>query len=59
VKRLIRSLEEKDPVIAMNIFRSMENVTLPMVLGYKDDAGCRHDFLTRYENGELGENKES
>jgi tRNA 2-thiocytidine biosynthesis protein TtcA len=50
IKRLIHSLEEKDPVIAMNIFRSMENVTLPMVLGYKDDEGRHHDFLERYPN---------
>ncbi|MDD6667894.1 MAG: ATP-binding protein [Lachnospiraceae bacterium] len=50
IKRLIHSLEEKDPVIAMNIFRSMENVTLPMVLGYKDDEGKHHSFLERYPN---------
>ena len=50
IKRLIHSLEEKDPVIAMNIFRSMENVTLPMVLGYKDDEGKHHGFLERYSN---------
>lgn len=50
IKWLIHSLEEKDPVIAMNIFRSMENVTLPMVLGYKDDEGKHHGFLERYSN---------
>lgn len=50
IKRLIHSLEEKDPVIAMNIFRSMENVTLPMVLGYKDAEGKHHGFLERYSN---------
>lgn len=48
IKRLIHQLEEKDPVIAQNIFRSMENVDLPMVLGYKDKTGIHHSFLDGY-----------
>ena len=47
VKELIRTLEEKDPVIAKNIFRSVENVNLSTVIAYKQN-GVKHHFLEDY-----------
>lgn len=48
VKQLIKQLEDRDPVIAMNIFRSVENVNLSTVIQYKDKAG-KHHFLDTYD----------
>ena len=47
VKNLIRELREKSPYIEMNIFRSVENVNVNTVIGYKKD-GVRHHFLDEY-----------
>lgn len=47
VKELIRELRKKSPYIEMNIFRSVENVNLSTVIGYKKD-GERHHFLDEY-----------
>ena len=47
VKELIKSLEERDPVIAKNIFRSVENVNLATVIAYKKN-GIKHHFLEDY-----------
>ena len=44
IKELIHELAQKDPVIEYNIFRSVENVNLNTVIGYKQD-GVRHNFL--------------
>lgn len=52
IKALIRSMEKKNPYVAKNIFRSVENVNLNTVIGYKKD-GERHHFLDEYkERGE-------
>jgi tRNA(Ile)-lysidine synthase TilS/MesJ/rhodanese-related sulfurtransferase len=48
IKELIRQLAEKDPVIESNIFRSVENVNLNTIVGYKQD-GVRHHFLDTYD----------
>lgn len=47
-KELIRSLEKKDPGVAMNIFKSAFNINMNMILGYKDDLGY-HFFLDDYD----------
>ena len=47
IKELIHELAKKDPVIEYNIFRSVENVNLNTVIGYKQD-GVRHNFLDTY-----------
>lgn len=47
VKALIKMLAEKDPVVEMNIFRSVENVNLNTVIAYKQDA-VKHHFLDEY-----------
>ena len=55
VKRLIHKLEQENPYVAKNIFRSVENVNLNTVIGYKKD-GVRHHFLDTYEDA--GKTKE-
>lgn len=47
VKELIKGLAERDPVVEMNIFRSVENVNLNTVIAYKQD-GAKHHFLDEY-----------
>ena len=49
VKRLIHSLEQENPYVAKNIFRSVENVNLNTVIGYKKD-GVRYHFLDTYDD---------
>ena len=46
-RELIRQLEKTNDNLKGNIFRSMENVMLGAVLGYKKD-GVRHSFLDDY-----------
>lgn len=48
IKELIHELAQKDPVVEYNIFRSVENVNLNTVIGYKQD-GVRHNFLDTYD----------
>ena len=47
VKELIKNLAQKDSVVEMNIFRSVENVNLNTVIAYKQD-GIKHHFLDEY-----------
>ena len=47
VKALIDDLNKKYPHIDANIFKSMENVNLNMVLGYKI-GDEKHNFLDEY-----------
>ena len=49
IKELIHELAQKDPVIEYNIFRSVENINLNTVIGYKQD-GVRHNFLDTYDD---------
>ena len=49
IKELIHSLEKQNPYVAKNIFRSVENVNLNTVIGYKKD-GVRHNFLDNYDS---------
>lgn len=48
IKNLIRQLKEVNPTIESNIFKSVENVNLNTVIGYKKD-GVRHHFLESYD----------
>ena len=51
-------LEERDPVIVKNIFRSVENVNLATVIAYKQD-GVKHHFLEGYDaKGKIREPEE-
>ncbi len=46
-KKLIARLKKQNPQIDINIFRSMENVNIDTVIGYKKD-GKKHSFLEDY-----------
>ena len=47
IKLLIRKLKETNPFIEGNIFKSVENVNLDTVVGWKS-GGIRHSFVERY-----------
>lgn len=49
MKELIRQFRQKDEIIEKNIFRSVENVNLAKVIGYKKDKK-KYNFLENYEN---------
>lgn len=46
-KKLIAKLKENNPYIEGNIFKSVENVNLDMIIEYKQN-GIRHNFLDDY-----------
>ncbi len=48
MKALIQKLTEQNSLIAYNIFKSSENVSLDTLLGYKLD-GEKHSFLEQYD----------
>ena len=48
VKHMIAQMKKTNPFVESNIFRSMENVNLDTVIGYKQN-GVRHHFLDDYE----------
>ena len=48
IKHLISQLKETNPQVEYNIFRSVENVNLDTVIGYKQ-GGVKHSFLDTYE----------
>ena len=48
VKELIRNLKEVNPFVEGNIFKSVENVNIDTVVGYKQ-KGVRHHFLDDYD----------
>ena len=47
VKKLIAKMKETNPFVESNIFKSVENVNLDTVIGYKA-KGNRHHFLDEY-----------
>lgn len=48
IKVLIAELEKREPQIANNIFKSVENVNLSTIIAYKDKNGERHRFTDDY-----------
>ncbi len=48
VKALIRQMKKTNPLVEAHIFRSVENVSLDAVIGYKS-AGQRVHFLDHYD----------
>lgn len=52
VKELIREMKKRNPFVEGNIFKSVENVNLDTVVGYKA-GGVRHIFLEDYDK-EIG-----
>ena len=49
IKSLISELREKSPYIEANIFKSVENIHLNAIMGYKTPDGNRHYFLDNYD----------
>lgn len=47
-KKLIESLTKKNKQVEQNIFQAANNVTLDMILGYKN-KGIKHSFLDYYD----------
>ena len=48
-KELIKELHKTNPLVENSIFKSLENVQLDTLLGYKQN-GIRHSFLDNYDN---------
>lgn len=48
IKKLINDLRKKNPYIEYNIFKSMENINLTQIIGYKLENE-KHCFLDTYE----------
>ena len=49
IKKLIAELKKTNPFVEGNIFKSVENVILDTVVGYKA-KGVRHNFLDTYDD---------
>lgn len=49
IKKLIAELKKTNPFVEGNIFKSVENVNLDTVVGYKA-KGVRHNFLDAYDD---------
>ena len=49
IKQLIAHLNEGNPQVVMNVFRSVENVKLNKIISYKKD-GVIHSFLDGYDD---------
>ena len=49
IKKLIAELKKTNPFVEGNIFKSVENVNLDTVVGYKA-KGVRHNFLDIYDD---------
>lgn len=48
IKDLIRTLKQRNPDVEAHIFRSVENVNLDTVIGWKT-GGKKYSFLDRYD----------
>lgn len=48
IKELIKTLEQVNPYVEGNIFKSVENVSLEAIVAYKID-GVKHSFLETYD----------
>ena len=57
IKELIRDLKKVNPFVEGNIFKSVENVNIDTVVGYKQ-YDVRHSFLENYD-GEPGSASEN
>ena len=53
VKQLIRKLTEENEKVDMNIFKSIHNVNLATIIGYRErDGGDVHLFTEHYDESE-------
>ena len=49
IKQLIKDMKKVNPYVEGNIFKSVYNVSLGTVIGYKDKDGVKHNFLENYD----------
>lgn len=49
MKNLIKELKIDNPNIDKNIFKSLSNINMSCILGYKDFSGKHHDFVDYYD----------
>lgn len=49
IKNMIREMKKINPQVESNIFRSVENVNIDTVIGYKQ-GGIKHSFLDSYND---------
>ncbi len=52
IKALIAQLKNNNPNVEMNIFRSMYNVNIGTLIGFKDGTG-KHNFLDYYDENAI------
>ncbi len=49
IKELIKAVKKQNPDVEQNLFKSLHNVSLDTLIGYKQ-AGEEHSFLDRFQN---------
>ena len=49
IKNLIKELKKVNPDVEQNLFKSLHNVSLDTLIGYKQD-GEEHSFLDKFKN---------
>ena len=54
IKQLIKEMNETNPFVEGNIFRSVENVNLSTVIAYKQ-GGVKHHFLDTYDEKKISD----
>lgn len=52
IKNMIKQMKQINPQVEQNIFKSVQNVNLDTVIGYKQN-GVKHSFLDNYKNNDL------
>lgn len=52
IKNMIKQMKQINPQVEQNIFKSVQNVNLDTVIGYKQN-GVKHSFLDNYNNNDL------
>lgn len=51
IKALIKDIKKVNPAVDDNIFRSVHNVNLASIVGWRDkDSGYKHSFIEKYDD---------
>ena len=49
MRELIKEIKKVNPDVEQNLFKSLHNVSLDTLIGYKQD-GEEHSFLDKFQN---------
>ena len=50
IKRLIADIKKINPAVDDNLFRSVHNVNLASIVGWRDsDSGDKHSYIENYD----------